>query len=111
MKEHTSSVIIVILAGLIWSFGAVVVKNMTDPQSYQLPYLIIRGFTVAVIVGSYLFVKDKKDFVSNLVTIDRITIYKKKFHCNEHCFFWNYYNGSSKPVTWIDIWFNNRIYF
>lgn len=74
MKEHTSSVIIVILAGLIWSFGAVVVKNMTDPQSYQLPYLIIRGFTVAIIVGSYLFIKDKKDFISHLVTIDRITI-------------------------------------
>ena len=74
MKEHTSSVIIVILAGLIWSFGAVVVKNMTDPQSYQLPYLIIRGFTVAIIVGSYLFIKDKKDFISHLVTIDRITL-------------------------------------
>lgn len=75
MKEHTSSVIIVIIAGLIWSFGAVVVKNMTDPQSYQLPYLIIRGLTVAIIVGSYLFFKDRKYFFINLLNIDKITIF------------------------------------
>ncbi len=75
MKEHTSSVIIVIIAGLIWSFGAVVVKNMTDPQSYQLPYLIIRGLTVAMIVGSYLFFKDRKYFFINLLNIDKITIF------------------------------------
>ena len=75
MKEHTSSVIIVIIAGLIWSFGAVVVKNMTDPQSYQLPYLIIRGLTVAMIVGSYLFFQDRKYFFINLLNIDKITIF------------------------------------
>ncbi|MDA9605377.1 DMT family transporter [Alphaproteobacteria bacterium] len=75
MKEHTSSVIIVIIAGLIWSFGAVVVKNMTDPQSYQLPYLIIRGLTVTMIVGSYLFFKDRKYFFINLLNIDKITIF------------------------------------
>ena len=74
MKDHTSSVLIVILAGLIWSFGAVVVKSMTEPQSYQLPYLIIRGLTVAIIVGSYLFLSDKKKFISNLIKIDKVTI-------------------------------------
>ena len=75
MKDHTSSVLIVILAGLIWSFGAVVVKSMTEPQSYQLPYLIIRGLTVAIIVGSYLFLSDKKNFISNLIKIDKVTIF------------------------------------
>ena len=74
MKDHTSSVLIVILAGLIWSFGAVVVKSMTEPQSYQLLYLIIRGLTVAIIVGSYLFLSDKKNFISNLIKIDKVTI-------------------------------------
>ena len=75
MKDHTSSVLIVILAGLIWSFGAVVVKSMTEPQSYQLPYLIIRVLTVAIIVGSYLFLSDKKNFISNLIKIDKVTIF------------------------------------
>ena len=74
MREHTRSVIIVLLAGLIWSFGAVVVKSMTDPQSYQLPYLIIRGLTVALIVGTYLFAKDRENFISNIVSIDKVTI-------------------------------------
>ena len=74
MKDHTSSVLIVILAGLIWSFGAVVVKSMTEPQSYQLLYLIIRGLTVVIIVGSYLFLSDKINFISNLIIFYRVTI-------------------------------------
>ena len=45
MSEHIKAVIIVVLSGLIWSFGPLVVKNMIDPQIYQLPYLIIRGLS------------------------------------------------------------------
>ena len=41
MSEHIKAVLIVVLSGLIWSFGPLVVKNMIDPQIYQLPYLII----------------------------------------------------------------------
>ena len=50
MSDHIKAVIIVVLSGLIWSFGPLVVKNMIDPQIYQLPYLVIRGLTVATII-------------------------------------------------------------
>ena len=48
MDDHLKAVIIVVISGLVWSFGPLVVKNMTDPQLYQLPYLVIRGMTVAI---------------------------------------------------------------
>ena len=55
MDDHLKAVIIVVISGLVWSFGPLVVKNMTDPQLYQLPYLVIRGMTVASIIAFYLF--------------------------------------------------------
>ena len=54
MSDHIKAVIIVVLSGLIWSFGPLVVKNMIDPQIYQLPYLVIRGLTVATVSYTHL---------------------------------------------------------
>ena len=44
MDDHLKAVIIVVISGL--SEFYLVVKNMADPQLYQLPYLVIRGMTV-----------------------------------------------------------------
>ena len=70
MSEHIKAVIIVVLSGLIWSFGPLVVKNMIDPHIYQLPYLIIRGLTVAVIIATYLIIKEQRKFILNIIKID-----------------------------------------
>ena len=75
MSDHSKAAILVIISGLIWSFGAVVVKSMVDPQLYQLPYLIIRGITVALIICIFLLVKDRGNFLKNFFTFDKITIY------------------------------------
>tara|TARA_B100000965_G_scaffold21561_1_gene16234 strand:+ start:384 stop:1274 length:891 start_codon:yes stop_codon:yes gene_type:complete len=74
MSDHLKSVLIVVISGLIWSFGALVVKHMADPQLYQLPYLVIRGSTVALIIGLFLLVNEKKDFFLSLIKIDRISV-------------------------------------
>ena len=74
MSEHIKSVIIVVLSGLIWSFGPLVVKNMIDPQIYQLPYLIIRGLTVTVIIAAYLIIKEQKNFILNIIKIDKVSV-------------------------------------
>jgi len=74
MSDHLKAVLIVVISGLIWSFGALVVKHMADPQLYQLPYLVIRGSTVALIIGLFLLVNEKKDFFLNLIKIDRISV-------------------------------------
>jgi len=74
MSDHLKAVLIVVISGLIWSFGALVVKHMADPQLYQLPYLVIRGSTVALIIGLFLLVNEKKDFFLSLIKIDRISV-------------------------------------
>ena len=74
MSEHIKSVIIVVLSGLIWSFGPLVVKNMIDPQIYQLPYLIIRGLTVTLIISAYLIIKEQKNFIQNIIKIDKVSV-------------------------------------
>ena len=74
MDDHLRAVIIVVISGLVWSFGPLVVKNMTDPQLYQLPYLVIRGMTVAIIIAFYLFFHEGLNFVKKLFQIDGVTI-------------------------------------
>ena len=74
MSDHLKAVLIVVISGLVWSFGALVVKHMTDPQLYQLPYLVIRGSTVALIIGLFLIFNEKKDFFFNFIKIDSISI-------------------------------------
>ena len=74
MDDHLKAVFIVVISGLVWSFGPLVVKNMTDPQLYQLPYLVIRGMTVASIIAFYLFFNEGLNFVKKLFQIDGVTI-------------------------------------
>ncbi len=74
MSDHIKAVIIVVLSGLIWSFGPLVVKNMIDPQIYQLPYLVIRGLTVAIIIATYLILIEQKDFFMNVIKIDKVSV-------------------------------------
>ena len=74
MSDHIKAVIIVVLSGLIWSFGPLVVKNMIDSQIYQLPYLVIRGLTVAIIIATYLILNEQKDFFSNVIKIDKVSV-------------------------------------
>ena len=74
MSDHIKAVILVVLSGLIWSFGPLVVKNMIDPQIYQLPYLVIRGLTVAIIIAIYLILNEQKDFFSNVIKIDKVSV-------------------------------------
>ena len=74
MSNHIKAVIIVVLSGLIWSFGPLVVKNMIAPQIYHLPYLVIRGLTVAIIIATYLILNEQKDFFMNVIKIDKVSV-------------------------------------
>ena len=73
MSNHSKAILIVIMSGLIWSFGPLVVKNMTDPKIYQLPYLVIRGLTVTIIISFYLLINEGFPFLKKIIKIDRTT--------------------------------------
>jgi DME family drug/metabolite transporter len=60
-----SAILIVLIAGIFWSFGALVVRFIEDARSVPWQYLFFRGFTIFILINIYLFVKEGKSFTKN----------------------------------------------
>ena len=70
-KNKTNSAILVVLfAGILWSFGALVVRYIEDARSIPWQYLFFRGVTIFLILNFYLFFKEGKSFTDNYKKID-----------------------------------------
>ena len=70
-KDKTNSAILIVLfAGILWSFGALVVRYIEDARSVPWQYLFFRGLTIFVLLNLYLFFKEGKSFVNNYKKID-----------------------------------------
>ena len=70
-KDKTNSaILIVLIAGVLWSFGALVVRYIEDAQSVPWQYLFFRGSTIFVLLNLYLFFKEGKSFIKNYKKID-----------------------------------------
>ena len=68
---HYKALSFVLTAGTLWSFGALTIRYMVDPQNYRWQYLFFRGLTIASILCIYLLVKDGNQFVNNFRRIGR----------------------------------------
>ena len=55
----------VLLAGLIWSFGPLVVRNMDNAELVPWQYSLIRGSAIFIILNLYLFLTEGKKFTNN----------------------------------------------
>jgi drug/metabolite transporter (DMT)-like permease len=74
-KDKTNSaILIVLIAGILWSFGALVVRYIEDARSVPWQYLFFRGLTIFFLLNLYLFVKEDKSFIKNYKNIDLSTI-------------------------------------
>ena len=60
-----SAILIVLIAGIFWSFGALVVRFIEDARSVPWQYLFFRGSTIFILINIYLFVKEGKSFTKN----------------------------------------------
>jgi len=60
-----SAILIVLIAGIFWSFGALVVRFIEDAQSVPWQYLFFRGFTIFLLINFYLFLREGKSFIEN----------------------------------------------
>lgn len=70
-KDKTNfAILIVLLAGILWSFGALVVRYIEDARSIPWQYLFFRGVTIFLILNIYLFFKEGKTFTENYKKID-----------------------------------------
>ena len=67
--NYFTGFLLVFTAGLLWSFGAVVVRHMVDANNYQAQYLFYRGISIAVILCFYLFLKEGISFYNNFKRI------------------------------------------
>lgn len=67
--QYYKAFLLVFLAGLLWSFGAVVVRYMTDANQYQPQYLFYRGITIATILCTFLFYKEGLSFYKNFKNV------------------------------------------
>ena len=61
--------ILVFMAGLFWSFGAVTVRYMTSANEYVFEYLFYRGIAIACILIFYLFITEGFNFYKNFLKI------------------------------------------
>ncbi|MDC6465413.1 DMT family transporter [Pelagibacteraceae bacterium] len=64
-KKIDSAILIVLIAGVFWSFGALVVRFIEDARSVPWQYLFFRGSTIFILINIYLFVKEGKSFTKN----------------------------------------------
>ena len=71
VKDKTNlAIIIVLFAGILWSFGALVVRYIEDARSVPWQYLFFRGLSIFVIFNLYLFFNEGKSFTKNYNKVD-----------------------------------------
>ena len=60
---------VVLFAGLLWSFGPLVVRYMDNPQLVPWQYIFGRGLTIFILLNLYLFFEEGKNFYKNYFKI------------------------------------------
>jgi len=69
LKNEKTAIPIVLFAGLIWSFGPLVVRYMIDPHLATWQYIFARGLTIFVVLNVYLFFEEGKKFYKNYFNV------------------------------------------
>jgi len=69
IKNERIAIPIVLLAGLLWSFGPLVVRYMDQPDLVPWQYLFARGIVIFLILNIYLFFEEGKEFYKNYFKI------------------------------------------
>ena len=69
LKNEKYAIPLVILAGTLWSFGPLVVRNMDNPGSVPWQYLCTRGMVIFLLLNFYLYLDEGKNFYKNYLKI------------------------------------------
>ncbi len=69
IKNTKLAIPLVIIAGLIWSFGPLVVRNLDDASLVPWQYLFTRGIVIFLLFNVYLFFEEGIDFYKNYLNI------------------------------------------
>ena len=69
LKNEKVAIPVVLFAGLIWSFGPLVVRYMEEPHLVPWQYIFGRGLTIFIVLNLYLFFEEGKNFYKNYYKI------------------------------------------
>ena len=69
LRSPKIAIPVVLFAGLLWSFGPLVVRYMDNPQLVPWQYIFGRGLTIFILLNLYLFFDEGKNFYKNYFKI------------------------------------------
>ena len=69
LRNPSIAIPVVLFAGLLWSFGPLVVRYMDNPQFVPWQYIFGRGLTIFILLNLYLFFEEGKNFYKNYYKI------------------------------------------
>jgi len=68
-KNDKIAIPIVLFAGLLWSFGPLVVRYMDQPGESPWQYIFARGLTIFIVLNLYLYFEEGKNFLKNYLKV------------------------------------------
>ena len=71
LKNEKIAIPVVLIAGLFWSFGPLVVRYMDNPHMVPWQYIFSRGLTIFIILNLYLYFEEGINFYKNYKKIGR----------------------------------------
>ena len=65
LKNPKYAIPVVLVAGILWSFGPYVVRNINQPETVPWQYLFTRGLVIFILLNVYLFFEEGISFTKN----------------------------------------------
>ena len=65
MIKNSSAIVIVLIAGIFWSFGPLVVRHIDNAQLIPWQYLFFSGSVIFLVLNIYLFLAEGQKFIGN----------------------------------------------
>ena len=69
IKDEKIAIPIVLIAGIFWSFGPLVIRYVDQPELFPWQYLFARGLIIFIILNFYLYLNEGTRFVQNYLRI------------------------------------------
>ena len=69
IKNPKAAIPIVLIAGILWSFGPYVVRHIDQPELVPWQYLFTRGIVIFLLLNVYLFLEEGFVFYKNYLKI------------------------------------------
>ena len=65
LKNPKLAIPVVLMAGIFWSFGPYVVRNIDEAHTVPWQYLFTRGMVIFILLNLYLYMEEGLSFINN----------------------------------------------